>query len=604
MSAVRRHLPWVLGAALAAALGLVLLAAGGRAGGAAAPRRPALRFEPGARQAYRLGLDSALHFAGDGRAGPSTVRQSITATLHLRVLESGPAGARVALQLAGVRATLQERSSAELDRQLGRPFLVTFAADGTPLGLDLPPDAGPQARAVLEEAVRTFQVVVPAGEGAAWTTEEEHGAGRYRAAYRVTADGRLLKAKEAYLRAGPPGAGGGGERLGVRSSAATAVFEPGVSWLARMVVEETLTASLGQGLFSRSTLRAELALEPQGPAPASELEVDAAGASPPALAPPATAPAAAGPPAAPPRRPLAEVVRDLDARAGRSAALLYELRALLLRDPAAAGQVLAVLRAGVADGTAAALLNALGMAATPEAQAALRAVLEDPAFRPLDRIRAALALGGGTDIEDASLAALRSLADGRRGGAELADTAALALGMAADRLRQEDPERYAAAREDLLARARRGGGDGQAAALLALGNAHDPALGEVAGSRLDDPSPAVRDAAAHALGKLGAGADGERLARRLAVEPDAGVRATIAATLTALPAPGAATLALAHDALAREPNPEARYDLARLLGENLAAYPPGRAALAALSTQDPSRKVRQYAAGAVWGRGP
>lgn len=602
MSPAARRTALALGAALAAGLAALALRAAVPSGTAPEAQRPALRFEAGARQAYRLRLDSTLHLAGDGAAGPGAVRQAISGTLHLRVLSAGPAGARVAFQLGDVRATLQGRVSPELDRQLARPFLATFGADGTPLDFDLPPDAGDQARAVLEEAIRTFQLVAPPGEGAAWTTEEEHGAGRYRASYRATRDGRLLKAKEAYLRAGPPGAGGGG-RLGIRASAATAFLEPGVSWLARMVVEEDLTASLGEGFFSRSTLRAELALTPLDGALASSLELDAPAPAAPAQA---GAPAGTGAPpaaAAAPGRPVAEVARDLEARAGRSAALLYELRGRLLRDPAAAGEVLALLRREVADGTAAALLNALGMAATPEAQAALRAVLQDPAAAPLNRVRAALALGGGTDLDEATLAALREAADGPEGG-RLADTAVLALGMAADRLRQEDPERYPGVRDDLLARARRAGDDGRAAvALLALGNARDPALAEVAAARLADPSPAVRDAAAHALGKLGAGADPERLARRLLAEPDAGVRATIAAALRALPPGGASTLALVHDALAREPNPEARYDLACLLGENLAAYPPGRDALAALSTRDPSRRVRQYAAGAVWGRG-
>jgi len=573
------------------------------AAGPEAPARPRLAFSPGARQAYALELASELHFAGARGEGPSTIRQHVAATLHLRVLDAGPEGARVGLQLADVRVIIQGRESAELDRQLGRPYLVTFAGDGTPLAFELPAGASAEARAVLEEIVRTFQVIVPAGDGPAWSTEEEHGAGRYVASYRLTLDGRIVKEKTGYLRGGPATAGAGA-RVTVRRSNATARLAPGVSWLDRMVVDEALSASLGQGVFTTSSLHGELAQVALEPPRASLLELDADVGRYAALLAGSADPAPDGlasRPAGPEARPLEIVLTDLDARRGRSAALIYELRRSLRLDPGAAGRLVARLRAGVADGTAAALLNALGMAGTPESQAALREVLGDPAFGRLDRLRAALALGGGAEVDDPSLAALRAVADGP--GAEgLRDTALLSLGMAADRLRREEPDRYGAVRDDLLARARVGDGDRAATALLALGNARDPALAGAVAEHLDDPSPAARDAAARALGKLGGAGDPELLARRLAVEDDPAVRATLAGSLSALPAPSAAALALSHAALARERDPAARYDLARLLGEHLEAYPPGRAALAALSTQDPSRRIRQYAAHAVWGR--
>lgn len=571
---------------------------------------PRLSFQPGARQAYRLRIDSGLRFAASGAGGRRTIDQAVAGMLHLRVLESDAGEARVALQLEGASLTLDGRSSDELNRQLGQLFLVTFAADGAPRRFEFPAALSDDARTVLEESIRTFQVVVPPrGTGTSWTVDEEHASGRYRAVYRTTTDGRILKAKVGYVDAAVGAASAPSEmRMNVGRADATIRIDPGAAWLERMVDDEELTVSIGSGLFTASTLSAELARTPL-PEAATPLDIDAAGASyralSAALASQAPAPHTAP---APPRRAdelrsLSELVRALDASGGRSAALLYELRDLLQRDPGAAARLLEMLQAGVADATAAALVNALGMAATEEAQAVLQAIIEDPGFGRMNRARAALSLGSASEPGVESLAALRSLADDPRAQSEgLADTAVLSLGIAGNTLRHAGADEYAGLRDDLVRRVE-GAADGNAAAtaLLAVGNTHDPALADTVTARLADPSPSARSAAVHALGKLG-GADPGELARRLAVEEHGAVRSELAATLNVLPAPSAAALALVDGALAREGDPRTRYELARLLGENLETYPAGRATLIVLSSRDPSKQVRTYAAHALWGR--
>jgi len=595
------------GLAAALAIGVFGIAPAMRRGHPTGP--PGVSFRPGARQAYRLGVESSLRFVGMGTDGRRTIQQRLGGTLHLRVLDPGPDGARVALQLAGASLTLGGGASEELDRQLGRLFLVGFAPDGAPTRFEFPPAIGEEARTVLREAVLTFQAIVPPGAGAAWTTEEVHASGRYRAAYRYTTDGRILKTKVAYLH----DAGGGAEaatvmRLGIRRAEATIRIDPTATWLERMVVEEEVGASLMQGLYSPSSLLARLDRVPVE-AGAPRLEIDEAPGSyrelsaALAMAGPAAAPSGVRAPAPSPRS-LAALVRALDAKSAISVALLYELRDLLDRDPATAAEIVALLAAGVPDRTAAALLNALGMSATEEAQAALRAVIEEPAFGRMNRTRAALALGGAPQIGEESLAALRALAGGSRSDGP-ADTAVLALGLAGDTLRRSGAPGYAELREDLMRRARdaRDGRDA-ATALLALGNTHDPAVAEAVAARLDDASSAARSAAAHALGKLGDSADPDVLARRLAIEEDGTVRSTIASSLNALPPPSAAALALVAETIARERESQARYELVRLLGENLATYPAGRETLTTLAKEDPSRRIREYATHVVWRRTP
>ncbi len=592
----------LLGAAAVAlpaamAIWLSLAPAPGPAPAAAPPR---LFFQAGARQAYRLRLVSTLRFSGGG-PGARPIHQELTGWLHLRVLDADAEGARVALQLGGARLSLGGQSSPELDRQLGRLFLATFAADGTLRRFEFPGAIGEDARTALAEAIRTFQVVIPPGAGSSWSVEEEHASGRYRAAYRTTSDGRILKAKVGYL----DGAGATGMRVSVRRAQATIRLDPAASWLERMVDEEELGVDLGNGLSTASSLDAELARVALEVAGAPPREIDEASGSyrqiSAALAGEAPGPRQRSTPPASPS--LADLLRELEA-SGPSVTLRYDLRDLLVRDPAAVAQVVALLRAGVAGRTAAVLLNALGMASTDEAQAALRQVMEQPGFGRMNRERAALALGSTPEIGWDSLQALRRLADRAEGGSDgLADTALLALGIAADTLRQARSRQYEDVRADLVRRTEAAGGGGDTAtALLALGNTGDPALAGAAAEHLGDDSPLARSAAAHALARLGGGADPEALARRLAVEEHQAVRSTIAASLNELPPPSAATLALVNEAIRREVDPQARYQMARLLGENLETYPEARATLALLARTDPSGRVRTYAAHAAWGR--
>ena len=587
--------------ALSAAVAIWLSRSAPGPGSALTP--PRLSFQAGARQAYRLRVASALRFSGGG-PGARTIHQELTGTLHLRVLDAGADGARVALQLGGASLSLGGQSSEELDRQLGRLFLATFAADGTVRRFEFPGAIGENTRMALAEAVRTFQVVIPPGAGASWSVEEEHASGRYRAAYRATPDGRILKAKVGYLDR----AGAAGMRVSVRRADATARIDPRASWIERMVDEEELTVDLGNGLAAASSLDAELARVTLDLAGASPLEIDEAPGSYrellAALASEEPGPLESSTSPSQAARSLEDMLGELEATGGRSVALRYGLRDLLVRDPVAAARVVALLRAGVADRTAAVLLNALGMASTDEAQAALRTVVEEPGFGRMNRTRAALSLGATPEITFDSLQALRALADDAAARADgLADTAVLALGIAGDTLRQARSRQYDELRADLARRADAAGDGGDTAtALLALGNTGDPALAEAAAQHLGDDSPLARAAAAHALARLGGGADPDALARRLSVEEHDAVRSTIAASLNALPPPSAATLALVNQAVRRESDPQARYEMARLLGENLGTYPEALATLAALARADPSKRVRTYAAHAAWGR--
>jgi epoxyqueuosine reductase len=71
---------------------------------------------------------------------------------------------------------------------------------------------------------------------------------------------------------------------------------------------------------------------------------------------------------------------------------------------------------------------------------------------------------------------------------------------------------------------------------VVLGNAGDRRDVDVLARALDDPGPLVREHEAWALGRIGSPTAAAALRDRLAVEPDAALRAGLAAALDALAA--------------------------------------------------------------------
>lgn len=100
--------------------------------------------------------------------------------------------------------------------------------------------------------------------------------------------------------------------------------------------------------------------------------------------------------------------------------------------------------------------------------------------------------------------------------------------------REEYVERF---RGSPMKRAKRAGLRRNAA--VAMGNHRRARYTPALGAALDDPDPVLRGHAAWALGRIDGAAARRRLEERLAVEPEAEVRAEIAAALGRLPGPGA-----------------------------------------------------------------
>jgi hypothetical protein len=310
------------------------------------------------------------------------------------------------------------------------------------------------------------------------------------------------------------------------------------------------------------------------------------------------APAVPGPRVADPAAELARLLAALDATGGASRSDAHGIRDLAAACPGTAGRVVEAIAGGrLDDGAVAALLNALELAGTPEAQAALGAVLDDQGFGRVNRLRAAIALGGVAEPTPEALDSLWRTSERRetREASEIADTALLALGALAPNARGADEAvgpvearlqgRLAAARDE----------DERGILLGALGNARNRALAPAALPYLDDASAYVRASAADALGNMPGRETGSRLVERLRTEGDPRVRKALAASLARTEEPAAAALEAVEAMVLDEETAATRLEMARFLGENLERHPSSRATLEQLLKKDRSASVRSYA---------
>jgi hypothetical protein len=231
-----------------------------------------------------------------------------------------------------------------------------------------------------------------------------------------------------------------------------------------------------------------------------------------------------------------------------SYAAARELSAWLAAHPEGARRLVADLRAGrIADAARPALFLGLELSGTDAARGALSGVLEDPRFRAVDRARAASAL---SDIGKPTRSTAELLLSEARSGRDdmVANVSLLGLGSMAGRVRNDGElrEYVHASLEKELSTA---GDEGKTRLVLdAMGNSGDPAFADELDAELGADSPATRQHAADALGRLDPEEAAPRLLDRLRDETDPTVGAAIVGALRGPPTADA--IALMADKLA------------------------------------------------------
>jgi hypothetical protein len=516
---------------LAVTLALAVFAVGSTA--AASPS-----YEPGVVREYDAKLTLDAVFAGGfgdhgDKSMPSTVRKEtlalqIDGKLAVVVASDGVDGALAHLSLLDARlgGTMNEGAvgQAELGdtaRELAAGVVVKLGADGLVRSVDADRIGDPFAAQLLRFLVHYAQVKTPPSQTAtSWTAEEQDSTGIYDASYQVVgrngASSTFVKVKTGYKQIDFKLAGSAiGKKPG---GTVTGTSKGSVSsrdgWLLTLEGEETAVVFFESAMQPLSTARTVVKLARRGERRMTEGERTAAlqkaSMAPSASKGSTSAPSATALETA--RRTLGKDTPTVLARIGKEidaakaaptvseTVLFMKIRAFLTLHPDRVDEI-ERLYAGQAEPNAFFRASLLALSKVPSdgCGAALRRAVE-AADKAGDWMTAVFALPLLTELppskENEEL--IRKLREqGSR--SEIHDSAHLALGAVADRVKTVDPER-ADRIVDEYAAVEQGKGKGdRKLAIEVLGNTSSERLPDVLDTAMRDPDESIRATAVYSL---------------------------------------------------------------------------------------------------------
>ena len=590
------------------------------------------RFVPGREVTYTTTYASDGALSAGASAGASHLVSKLSARLVRTTLGPASRGGLELLLYRFVDAKIEiaiddsprATDAARVEADLARGFVVQMAPSGTIASLRMDASAPSLSRAFARSLAAWTQVTLAANDASTWQAREVDTNGPYAAAYAVVprpstfAD--VLAIRKTKRQLGPRE----GERAATgiallrAETGSTAVveidFDVARGELAEIAGDESTDATLG-GLrlaHTKTTFDAErtadrtldatalaaLMIEVAPLLDAAPMALDAhdADASDSAKA-EASRHWLAG-------ATLPEIARGLDdeanaPREGRKFDLFLKLEAYAFLHPNECEAIARLMRTrprGTAPETIVAALAATG---SKEAQAALVDVVTARGASAEAQLRIVPSLGMLASPRQETEDAVRALRD-TSPRADVAATAALALGIMARSIALTSPARATRIVDDALARLARDEGDESAQRfdLSVLGNTGSVRIVDDVVRLSRSSSPVLRAQAAFALRFVAAEAAESRLLEVLASDDDAQVRARAAAALAYrewTAASGRVQRARAVD----EPDAAVRADLVRTLYAMRASDPDAMALVKERSERDPDPTVRAVASALI-----
>lgn len=566
-------------------------------------------WNQGAKQQYRLTITSDVRLVLPGSEVPQTIVQQVAGTLNMKVFDLEEGKIEVGFQLARSDYLLNNQLDDILRKRLEAPFVVTFDTFGRLLSFQFPEFLQETERIILEESIRTFQVVLPQDDRTSWAATEKHATGTYLAQYRLQEDNRIEKTKTRYTDLVMSSNDQPAEARVTQSSSVSRI-SPDIAWIQAAKVREALTLSSESGLSTRSVMTAELENIPITPETAesalfraTDWEEMLLAFSQQASLPDIQETDEGEPSAANPfisKMQLTALIEQLNiGENSQRIPLLNQIEKILKSDPDLAFWLAEQIeQPGMTGATDAWLIHLLERSGTPQAQEALVMVMDDPYYRTWNRVRAIVALGGVADPTEEVIASLVYISQNRddADAEDMANAALMALGSIGKTLAESDPQQAAQIRDDLVATLDMARDPSETGMVLkAMENMADPALGEVISPYLQDDAPFVRSAAARSLGRLKGEENLDLLTDQLEVEENRVVRAAIIAGMEDNGNATQRSLNTVNDMVLEETETGARFHMTRYLGDNLAEFPEGKRTLQILALKDPSSRIRTHA---------
>jgi HEAT repeat protein len=609
----RRWLPWAGGASVVALL--VWQAwpeAGKKAGGRAADAGAGSASAPlSARAASRAAnVSEELSYDLELESRVSSQQQTLiqfNLTGVWQVTELGQLASgtsfRVALLQPHVTSVLDDEEAAarlaDFAKGLDSAFFISKDAAGAVSEARLASNVPLPAQTLLKSVVAFSQVVAADPRQQSWQTLEVDTTGRYQAAYRQLSENRYEKRKLSYteILGAAAGAQVQGQTNRVESSKAELVVDAAGN-LISLDLNETLVGSGGVmpdltsvthlRLKQKQRVKAQLDIQSatrdfEAFAPGPLFERKRSGARQPELD-----RARVGGQTFP---QLMGKLRGLGAPSEQNrterARTFVELSALLRQEPDAAALALRAIRQGT---EADYMVEALGNAGTPEAQAALAELIGDSATAADLRSRAVATLGN-TAATDDTISLLASLSTQPDVGA----TAKLALGGAVYNLQSTNPASAERGTRELLTMlARDAGQGGMHNDLRALGNAGSPLALPAISQVLASNDAQLRLSAVYALRRI-PGPEVDALLASISLEdPSSLVRRAAVASMRGRPASQTLLSSLVQS-VKLETDYDTRLGAINALADWSKTQPEAVSALAWAAQNDEDEKLRAIA---------
>ncbi len=503
---------------------------------------PEYNWRPGCKQSYAMSLKSLTHYAPPDLK-EIILHQEIDAVFNINVLEINDQQVFSAIQLSEVKASYNGEEDSDLNRLYQLPFLVEMDLNGRLISVTLPNAISEQDGAVLQGIVESLEVVVPLNAGKEWEVEQAHSTGSYLASYNYDSqEEKIIKRKKRYTKLDSDsfspdsiaairdsrfqvrlskdpqcwiGFLGGKERLQISGSDGSVKFEMTLA-LEPMVGEidddldvwnvvsyEEMRKNLLKGKKNTISRAKQERIERIAKELKGESEVLSG--------------------------LIEKYVKDMSS--ADMMALKDQISDYLLAFPEQLEVLSAVLRDPAIDrGKHGFLIYVLQMTASNEAQQLLAELAVDRTQVKENRIRAISAAAFVEDPAPELVQAIWQLSQ-QSDDKEIADTAIFSYGATARRLQKNDPIGTAKIHQNLSGEFQDAlkAGETQRAAqlLLALGNTAYPGIVQDVESGFANSDPAIRAAAAEALGEVEDGFAAKLLEQQIMVEREGPVLAQL-----------------------------------------------------------------------------
>ena len=215
-------------------------------------------WNQGAEQQYQMAIASDVRLLLPGSKTPQTIVQQVAGTLNMRVFDRREGQIHVGFQLDSPSYRLNNQIDETLQKRLEAPFVAVFDPFGRPLFFHFPEALQRTERIILEESIRTFQVVFSEENKTSWTVAEKHATGSFLALYQIQQDGSIEKTKTKYTNIAMSSGDDEPAEAHVTQSSSVIWMSPDIVWIENAVVHEVLTLSQGSGLSTKSVMMAEL----------------------------------------------------------------------------------------------------------------------------------------------------------------------------------------------------------------------------------------------------------------------------------------------------------------------------------------------------------